>query len=148
MCSFWVSFISSSCCFCCIRCWFHMRWPGRGSGADCVRFNVCLKHTASLRHSVCFSHSVLLLRSLHWLPVRNCINFKICTITYQALSSKQPACLHLLLSVINPARHSRHLILVYFLFQVLRQMSELELFQLLHRLCGTHSLLPLSRHEI
>ena len=37
-----------------------------------------------------------------------------------------------------------HLILIYFLFPVLRQMSELELFQLLHRRCGTHSLLVLN----
>ena len=34
-----------------------------------------------------------------------------------------------------------HLILIYFLLQVFRQVSELELFQLLRRLCGTHSLL-------
>ena len=33
-----------------------------------------------------------------------------------------------------------HLILIYFLFPVLRQMSVLELFQLQHQLCGTHSL--------
>ena len=37
-----------------------------------------------------------------------------------------------------------HLIVIYLVFAVLRQMSELELFQLLHRLCGTHFLLVLS----
>ena len=36
------------------------------------------------------------------------------------------------------------LIQIYPFFPVLRQMSELDLFQLLHRLCGTHSLLVLS----
>ena len=49
-----------------------------------------------------FSHPVPLLKSLHWLPFRYRIIFKICTISYQALSSKQPAYLHLLLA---PARH-------------------------------------------
>ena len=38
-----------------------------------------------------FLHSLPLLKSLHWFPVRYRIIFKICTITYQALSSKQPA---------------------------------------------------------
>ena len=37
-----------------------------------------------------FSRSVLLLKSLHWLPVRFRIIFKICPITYQVISPKQP----------------------------------------------------------
>ncbi len=41
-----------------------------------------------------FSRSVPLLKSLHWLPVRYRIIFKICTITYHALSSRQPSYLH------------------------------------------------------
>ena len=53
-----------------------------------------------------FSHSVPLLRSLHWLPVRYRIIFKICTMTCHALSSKQPAYLH---SLLTPARQPRHL---------------------------------------
>ena len=53
-----------------------------------------------------FFHSVPLLKSLHWLPVRYRIIFKICTITYQPLSSKQPAYLH---SVFTPARQPRQL---------------------------------------
>ena len=80
----------------------------------------------------------------HWLPVRYRIIFKICTITYQTFSSEQSAYLH---SPLTPARQSRYLVIpIYFmfLFPVLRQMSELELFQLLHRLRGTHSLLVLS----
>ena len=48
-----------------------------------------------------FSHSVPLLKSLQWLPVRYRIIFKICTIAYHALSSKQPAFLH---SLLTPAR--------------------------------------------
>ena len=57
--------------------------------------------------------------------------FKICTLTYQVLSSKQTVSFD-------------HLILIYFLFPVLTQMSELELFQLLQRLSRTRSLLLLS----
>ena len=51
-----------------------------------------------------FSYSVPLLKWLHWLPVRNRII--ICTITYQALSSKQPAYLH---SLLTPARQPKQL---------------------------------------
>ena len=51
-----------------------------------------------------FSHSAPLLKSLHWLPVRYSIMFKICTITYQALSSKQPAYLHSLLTLTRQPR--------------------------------------------
>ena len=80
-----------------------------------------------------FSHTVPLLKSLHWLPVRNCIIFKICIITYQALSSKQPVHLH---SLLTPARDSPDsfylIILIYFSFPVLRRMSQLELLHLLH----------------
>ena len=90
------------------------------------------------------SHSLPLLKSLHWLPVRYCIIFKMCTITYQALSSKhQHIYIHCSLLQDSPDIFN-HLILIYFLFPVLRQMSELELFQLMHRLCGTNSLLVLS----
>ena len=53
-----------------------------------------------------FSHLVPLLKSLHWLPIRHHIIFKICTITYQALSSRQPAYLH---SLLTPARKARQL---------------------------------------
>ena len=53
-----------------------------------------------------FSRSVPLLKSLHWLPVRYRIIFKICTFTYHALSTKQPAYLH---SMLTPARQPRRL---------------------------------------
>ena len=86
-----------------------------------------------------FSRSVPLLKSLHWLPVRYRIIFKICTITYQALSTKQPAYLH---SMLTPARQPRQLRssgFVYFLFPELRQTLELELSRLPHQPCGIHS---------
>ena len=42
-----------------------------------------------------------LLRYLHWFPVWYRIIFKICTITYQALSCKQPSYLHFLLTPVR-----------------------------------------------
>ena len=45
-----------------------------------------------------FTHSMPLLNSLPWFPGRHRIIFKICTITYQALSCKQPSYLHSLLT--------------------------------------------------
>ena len=79
--------------------------------------NIAIKDITKLQHvqnylarvvtrSPRFSRSVPLLKSLHWLPVRYRIIFKICTITYQALSSKQPAYLH---SMLTPARQPRQL---------------------------------------
>ena len=53
-----------------------------------------------------FSRSVPLLKSLQWLPVQYRIVFKICIITYQALSSKQPAFSH---SLLTPAKRPRQL---------------------------------------
>ena len=41
-----------------------------------------------------FTHSVPLLKSLHRLPVRHHIIFKVCTITYEPLLCKQPSYIH------------------------------------------------------
>ena len=68
------------------------------------RVQNCL--TRVVTRSPRFSRSVPLQKSLHWLPVRYRIIFKICTITYQALSTKQPAYLH---SMLTPARQPRQL---------------------------------------
>ena len=79
--------------------------------------NIALKDISKLQHvqhclarvvtlSPHFSHSAPLLKSLNWLPVRHHIIFKICTITYQALSSKQPSFLH---SLLTPAKQPRQL---------------------------------------
>ena len=53
-----------------------------------------------------FSRSVPLLKSLHWLPVHYRIIFKICTVAYQVLSSKQTAYLN---AMLTPTRNSRQL---------------------------------------
>ena len=81
-----------------------------------------------------FCHSAPLLKSLHL----------YCTTTYQALSSKQPVYLHSQLLQNSPDSFD-HLIVIYFLFLMLRQMSELEFFS-----CCTDSveLTPVSVKEI
>ena len=67
-----------------------------------------------------FSHSAPLLKSLHWLPVRCHIIFKICTVTCQALSSKQLAYLYIHSSLLQDSPDSfDHLIIIYFWFPVL-----------------------------
>ena len=82
-----------------------------------IYHNVALKDILKLQHvqncltrvvtrSPCFYHSLPLFKSLRWLHVQYRIIFKICTITYQALSSKQPAYLY---SLLTPARQPRHL---------------------------------------
>ena len=38
-----------------------------------------------------FSRSVPILKQLHWLPVKFCIHFKICAITFQTLKENRPA---------------------------------------------------------
>ena len=68
------------------------------------RVQNCLSRVVT--QSIRFSHSLPLLKSLNWLRVRYRIIFKLCTITYQALSSKQPAYLH---SLLIPARQPRQL---------------------------------------
>ena len=54
-----------------------------------------------------FTRSVPLLRSLHWLPVKFKVDFKICLLTYKTLSEKQPIYLHSLLATPLPSRSLR-----------------------------------------
>ena len=53
-----------------------------------------------------FSSSVPLLKSLHWLPVNFCIHFKICTITFRALTDNQPG---YLTELLIPPKSSKQL---------------------------------------
>ena len=48
----------------------------------------CLAHLVT--KSPCFCHITPLLKFSHWLPVRYRIKFKLCSLTYQALTSGQP----------------------------------------------------------
>ena len=50
-----------------------------------------------------FTGSIPLLRSLHWLPVRFRILFKINLLTYKTLREKQPVYLHSMLAVSLPS---------------------------------------------
>ena len=54
-----------------------------------------------------FTRSLPLLRSLHWLPVRFRILFKINLLTYKTLHEKQPVYLHSMLAVSLPSRSLR-----------------------------------------
>ena len=54
-----------------------------------------------------FTRSVQLLRSLHWLPVKYRVYFKICLLTYKALHEEQPVYLRSLISISLPSRSLR-----------------------------------------
>ena len=53
------------------------------------------------------TRSILVLHSLHWLPVRFRIPFKINLLTYKNLREKQPFCLHSMLASSIPSRSLR-----------------------------------------
>ena len=53
-----------------------------------------------------FCHITPLLKSLHWLPVCYRINFKLCSLTYQALTSGQPVYIR---NMFQPSRKVRTL---------------------------------------
>jgi len=64
----------------------------------------CLANVVT--RSPCFTRSLPLLMCLRWLPVQYRIIVKICTITYQVMSCKQPTYLHPLLTPVrNPIQH-------------------------------------------
>ena len=54
-----------------------------------------------------FIRSVPLLRSLHWLPVKYRVHFKICLLTYKALYKEQPVYLRSLITTSLPSRSLR-----------------------------------------
>ena len=54
-----------------------------------------------------FTRSVPLLRSLHWLPVKYRVHFKICLLTYKALHEEQPVYLCSLIATSLPSRSLR-----------------------------------------
>ena len=51
-----------------------------------------------------FTRSVPLLRSLHWLPVKDRVHFKICLLTYKVLHKKQPVYHRPLIATSLPSR--------------------------------------------
>ena len=60
-----------------------------------------------VRKSPPFTHSVPLLRSLHWLPVKYRVHFKICWLTYKALHEEHPVYLRSLIAISLPSRSLR-----------------------------------------
>ena len=54
-----------------------------------------------------FTHSIPLLRSLHWLPVKFRILFKINLLIYKTLRERQPVYLHSMLAASIPSRSVR-----------------------------------------
>ena len=54
-----------------------------------------------------FTRSDPLLRSLHWLPLKHRVHFKICLLTYKALHEEQPVYPRSLLAISLPLRSLR-----------------------------------------
>ncbi|KAL0147691.1 hypothetical protein M9458_057000, partial [Cirrhinus mrigala] len=51
-----------------------------------------------------YDHITPILKSLHWLPIRFCISYKILLLTYKALNGLAPAFPTSLLPRYNPTR--------------------------------------------
>ena len=76
--------------------------------ADLTRLQRVLNRLACVvTKSPTFTHSVPLLRSLHWLPVKYRVHFKICLLTYKALHEEQPVYLCSLIATSLPSRSLR-----------------------------------------
>ena len=54
-----------------------------------------------------FTRSIPLLRSLHWLPVKYRVHFKICLLTYKALHEEQPIYLRSFIAISLPSHSLR-----------------------------------------
>ncbi len=54
-----------------------------------------------------YDHITQILQSLHWLPIKFCISYKILLLAYKALNDLAPAYLTNLLSLYNPTRSLR-----------------------------------------
>ena len=75
---------------------------------DLTKLQRVLNHLARVvTKSPPFTHSVPLLRSLHWLPVKYIVHFKICLLTYKALHEEQPVYLRSLIAISLPSRSLR-----------------------------------------
>ncbi len=54
-----------------------------------------------------YDHIIPVMSTLHWLPIKHCIDFKILLITYKALNGLSPQYLRELLSYYSPPRPLR-----------------------------------------
>ena len=79
--------------------------------------NTELNRLQRIQNSLCriitrtsrFAHITPHLKSLHWLPIRFRIKFKICTLTYKALNTSTPSYLRDCLSFRNTERKIRRI---------------------------------------
>ncbi len=60
-----------------------------------------------LTRSIKYDHITPILQSLHWLPIKFCISYKILLLAYKALNGLAPVYLTNLLSRYNPTRSLR-----------------------------------------
>ena len=75
---------------------------------DLTKLQRILNHLARvITKSPPFTRSVPLLRSLHWLPVKYRVHFKIGLLTYKALHEEQPVYLRSLIATSLPSRSLR-----------------------------------------
>ena len=75
---------------------------------DLTKLQRILNHLAcAVTKSPPLTRSVSLLRSLHWLPVKYRVHFKICLLTYKALHEEQPVYLRSLIATSLPSRSLR-----------------------------------------
>ena len=75
---------------------------------DLAKLKRVLNHLARVvTKSPPFTRSVPLLRSLHWLPVKYRVHFKICLLTYKALHEEQPVYLRSLIAISLPSHSLR-----------------------------------------
>ena len=71
---------------------------------DLTKFQCILNRLAHVvTESPPFTRSVPLLHSLHWLPVKYRVHFKICLLTYKALHEEQPVYLRSLIATPLPS---------------------------------------------
>ena len=69
------------------------------------RVQNCLERVVTKAPS--FSRSIILLKSLHWLPIKFRIQFKICTFVFCCLNDGQPTFLSSLLFSADTVKHLR-----------------------------------------
>ena len=75
---------------------------------DLTKLQRVLNHLAHVvTKSPPFTRSVPLLHSLHWLPVKYRVHFKICLLTYKALHEEHPVYLHSVIATSLPSRSLR-----------------------------------------
>ena len=75
---------------------------------DLTKLQRVLNHLARVvTQSPPFTRSVPQLRSLHWLPVKYRVHYKICVLTYKALQEEQPVYLRCLTAISLPSRSLR-----------------------------------------